>query len=322
MKRFLALLTALLMLCSAFGALAMTASAANYTSSYWNYTEPSGADYAYWNGKKMVKHSGTWTTNIKWMQASLNWCIRNKGVSASLLDVDGSFGPASKKATIAFQRKFGLSVDGSFGPSTIQRMKDVQKGRYPKQQSTSSSSSNIGYSNGTYNIYWPTTVKTISGKYGKDGSKRSNGTRYHSGIDIASSKGDPCYAVADGVVVMCKKSDDSSKTIGGRGRYIVIYHSNGNFSSLYEHLNSCSVSVGDIVKAGEKIGTTGNSGWASSGKHYAEHLHFGLCYGKMSNTGYDLWTVEGKKYNGKTYTNHTFNPDTRYNNGLVKYIYK
>lgn len=161
MKRFLALLTAFLVLCSTFGALAMTASAANYTSSYWNYTEPSGADYAYWNGKRMVKHSGTWTTNIKWMQASLNWCIRNKGLSASLLDVDGSFGPASKKATIAFQRKFGLSADGSFGPSTIQRMKDVQKGKYPKQQSTSSSSSK------TLNIDWSLIKKTGRQKSGE-----------------------------------------------------------------------------------------------------------------------------------------------------------
>ncbi|MBR1810971.1 MAG: hypothetical protein IJ766_04885 [Clostridia bacterium] len=51
------------------------ASAASYGSDYWNYTEPSGSDYAYWNGKKMVKHSGTNTSNVKWMQAAMNYCI-------------------------------------------------------------------------------------------------------------------------------------------------------------------------------------------------------------------------------------------------------
>ena len=165
MKKVISVLMALLMLTSVVSVFGMTAAAANYTSSYWNYTEPSGSDYAYWNGRKMVKHSGTWTTNIKWMQASLNWCIRNKGLNASLLDVDGSFGPASKKATIAFQKKFGLKADGSFGPSTIQRMKDVQKGRYPKQQSSGSNNNNS--KSKTLSFDWNLIKKTGRQKSGE-----------------------------------------------------------------------------------------------------------------------------------------------------------
>ena len=183
---------------------------------------------------------------------------------------------------------------------------------------TTTSSTN---SSAKYNLVWPTNTKSVTGKYGTHGSVRSNGTRYHSGIDIGASVGSPCYAVANGTVVMCKNTDDAKSTIGGRGRYIVIYHENGNYSSLYEHLNSCSVSVGDKVTAGQKIGTTGNSGWASSGTHYAAHLHFGLMNGKMTTTGYDLWTVPGKTYNGKTYTNHTFEPDPAYNK-TITYTYK
>lgn len=176
-------------------------------------------------------------------------------------------------------------------------------------------------SSAKYNLVWPTTNRTVTGKYGTHGSTRSNGTRYHSGIDIGSKIGDPCYCVADGVVVMCKSTDDSANSIGGRGRYIVVYHSNGDYSSLYEHLNSCSVKVGDSVKAGQKIGTTGNSGWKAKNVHYDAHLHFGLMNGKMTNTGYDLWTVPGKTYNGKTYTNKTFEPDPAYNSE-IKYSYK
>ena len=75
----------------------------------------------------MVKASGTTNSEVKWMQAVLNWLIKNKGLNASYLDVDGSFGPASKKTTIAFQKKYGLKQDGSFGPSTISKAKSLIK---------------------------------------------------------------------------------------------------------------------------------------------------------------------------------------------------
>lgn len=312
-KKLVSVVLALVTVFTTLAATATTAFAANYSTSYSSYNEPESNDYAYWNGKKVVKGSGTTTNEIKWMQAALNYCIAKKGLNASKLDVDGSFGPASKKATTAFQKKYGLSQDGSFGKNTISKMKSVLK--------SNNETTNHNNKTTSYNLVWPTSKTTITGKYGTNGSTRSNGTRYHSGIDIGASIGNPCYAVADGTVVMCKSTDDSKSTIGGRGRYIVIYHSNGNFSSLYEHLDSCSVKVGDTVKAGQKIGKTGNSGWQSSGKHYAAHLHFGLMNGKMMTTGYDLWTVPGKTYNGKTYSNKTFDPDPRYNSN-VKYSYK
>lgn len=305
-KKFASVMLALITVFTALAATSTTALAASYPTNYSSYSAPSSSDYAYWNGSRMVKASGTTTSEIKWMQSALNYCIKYKGLNASYLSVDGSFGPATKKTTTAFQKKYGLSQDGSFGSKTISKMKSVLKNN---NEATN------------YNLVWPTSKTTITGKYGTNGSTRSNGTRYHSGIDIGASIGDPCYAVADGTVVMCKSTDDSKSTIGGRGRYIVIYHSNGNFSSLYEHLDSCSVKVGDTVKAGQKIGKTGNSGWQSSGKHYAAHLHFGLMNGKMTTTGYDLWTVPGKTYNGKTYSNNTFDPDPRYNSN-VKYSYK
>ena len=310
-----------LVLClgTVFSVMSLSVSAASVSASLgYNEAEDSG-DYAYWNGSKVVKSSSTTKDEIKWMQAALNRCISKEGLSATKLTIDGSFGPASKKATIAFQKAVGLSADGSFGPATIKKMKSIlndnkDNSLKPNQNTTTASVTE-------YNLIWPTTTKNITGKYGTHGSTRSNGTRYHSGIDIGSKIGDPCYAVADGEVVMCKSTEDSKSTIGGRGRYIVIYHSNGNYSSLYEHLDSCSVKVGDKVKAGQKIGTTGNSGWQSNNTHYDAHLHFGLMNGKMTTTGYDLWTVPGKTYNGKTYSNNTFEPDPNYNKN-VTYNYK
>ena len=266
MKKVISVLMALLMLTSVVSVFGMTAAAANYTSSYWNYTEPSGSDYAYWNGRKMVKHSGTWTTNIKWMQASLNWCIRNKGLNASLLDVDGSFGPASKKATIAFQKKFGLKADGSFGPSTIQRMKDVQKGRYPKQQSSS---------NGKYNLLWPLPANSgykVSSRLGNRVAPLPGGSTNHKGIDIAVKGGTKIFAVADGKVI------DSGYN-PSRGYYIVILHNDQNLISIYQHMkSSANFRTGAYVSKGTVIGYVGTTGNSTG-----NHLHYGLVVASSTN---------------------------------------
>lgn len=121
-NRLVALILALFMMCSTS---APSALAANYTSNYQQYSAPSSSDYAYWNGSRVVRASGTTTNEILWIQSAINNCIEKEGLNATKLDVDGSFGPASKKATLAFQKAAGLEQDGSFGPATIQKMKDV-----------------------------------------------------------------------------------------------------------------------------------------------------------------------------------------------------
>lgn len=105
--------------------MAVSVSAASYPTNYSTYSAPSSSDFAYWNGSTVVKASGTTTSEIKWMQASLNYCIAYKGLNASYLVVDGSFGPESKKTTAAFQKKYGLDPDGSYGKATIAKMKSV-----------------------------------------------------------------------------------------------------------------------------------------------------------------------------------------------------
>lgn len=132
----LSIITVVCTFCTA----ATPAFAANYSTNYSSYSAPSSSDYAYWNGKKVVKASGTTKSEIKWMQAALNYCISKKGLNASKLDVDGSFGPASKKTCTAFQKKYGLKQDGSFGPDTIAKMKSVLGIKSLSGSSTASSS--------------------------------------------------------------------------------------------------------------------------------------------------------------------------------------
>ncbi len=82
--------------------------------------------------------------------------------------------------------------------------------------------------------------------------------------DIANKVGTPVYAMADGVVIISK----SSGWNGGYGQYIVIKHGNKT-QTLYGHLSENSVSAGQTVKQGQKIGELGNTGRSTG-----PHLHF------------------------------------------------
>lgn len=63
-------------------------------------------------------HSGE---HVERLQAFLN----KLGVVAAGLVVDGDFGPATKAAVQAFQRKAGIDADGIVGPITLGKLKDA-----------------------------------------------------------------------------------------------------------------------------------------------------------------------------------------------------
>lgn len=106
-------------------------------------------------------------------------------------------------------------------------------------------------------------------------------TVFHSGMDIAGGNGPGdlnVVAAKDGVVVYptanvandCPSSTSESSCGGGYGNYVIIQHSDGNFT-LYGHLyeNSITVTAGDSVEQGQVIGKMG-----SSGNSTGAHLHF------------------------------------------------
>ena len=93
--------------------------------------------------------------------------------------------------------------------------------------------------------------------------------RLHAGIDVSGvSLNAPVYAVASGVV-----SDVTWWTYGGN--VVMIRHVvNGNkYTSIYLHLNSTNVSIGQVVSMGQKIGGAGGTGG------YPVHLHLEMMYG-------------------------------------------
>lgn len=85
----------------------------------------------------------------------------------------------------------------------------------------------------------------------------------HAGIDLAGPIGTPIYAAGDGVVV------DAGPT-AGYGAWVKIRHSDGSVT-LYGHVNTWNVQIGQRVFAGDQIATIGNRGNSTG-----PHLHFSV----------------------------------------------
>lgn len=97
------------------------------------------------------------------------------------------------------------------------------------------------------------------------GGVRSQGIHGYNGVDLAGvAAGSPVLAAASGEVIVAKASGWN----GGYGSYVVIKHKNGT-QTLYAHLSSVAVGVGNTVSAGQKIGGVGNTGRSTG-----IHLHF------------------------------------------------
>lgn len=115
-------------------------------------------------------------------------------------------------------------------------------------------------------LLWPVEATVKSGIISKWGAGRDGGSRSHEGIDIQARKGSDLIAVADGYVTRA-----GTNNLGGN---IIFLRPDGMpFSVYYAHLDTHYVSSGTRVRAGQLLGTVGNSGNA---QHTVAHVHFGI----------------------------------------------
>jgi murein DD-endopeptidase MepM/ murein hydrolase activator NlpD len=101
------------------------------------------------------------------------------------------------------------------------------------------------------------------------GMVRNGGTRAHQGWDFHAEPGTPCYAIADGAVAMIYESEAYGLVIVCSFQY-----DGRTLYAAYAHLSKASVAQGVVVRKGDKIGLTGNSGNAESMRGLDQHLHF------------------------------------------------
>lgn len=88
-------------------------------------------------------------------------------------------------------------------------------------------------------------------------------TQFHLGYDLASNQRAPVPAAQRGVVLLAEH-------YGIYGNTVIVDHGYG-LLSLYSHLSSFAVKVGDSVEQGQSLGNTGATGLAGG-----DHLHFGV----------------------------------------------
>ncbi len=101
--------------------------------------------------------------------------------------------------------------------------------------------------------------------------------RNHNGIDVGDGgiMGGTCVASQSGTVIgvvnCCTHNFAKNYSCGcggGYGNYVLISH-DGTYSTIYAHMTSAWVSVGDYVQQGQAIGSIGCTGHSTGA-----HLHF------------------------------------------------
>jgi len=119
-----------------------------------------------------------------------------------------------------------------------------------------------------YRFIWPEPHAQISQPFGPSTfwfePPYGGYPHFHTGIDLVEPFGSPIYAADDGVVALVGSSGS------GYGTYVVIAHS-GGLDTLYGHLSTALVKVGQLVTQGQPVGLEG-----SSGNSTGAHLHFEL----------------------------------------------
>ena len=155
-----------------------------------------------------------------------------------------------------------------------QQQQNQQAAQQQRPNANQSTQPSVGTNTGG-GYYWPTQSSTyITSCFGYRVHPIFGTTKYHAGVDIAANSGATIGAAQSGTVGIAEYSSSY-------GYYVVVYHADGN-STLYAHMSSMAVSVGQSVSRGETLGYVGSTGWSTG-----PHLHFevrvgGTCVDPLS----------------------------------------
>jgi murein DD-endopeptidase MepM/ murein hydrolase activator NlpD len=123
---------------------------------------------------------------------------------------------------------------------------------------------------GSSALFWPLDHVIVTQKFGKTvAAKRLYVSGSHNGLDLGASVGTPVKAANAGIVVGTGDTDKDCRRVSF-GRWIYIRHNNG-LGTIYGHLSAIDVTAGQVVTAGQLIGYSGFTGYATG-----PHLHLGV----------------------------------------------
>jgi len=170
-----------------------------------------------------------------------------------------------KKSTnadsINIVEKYGTELKAFTGVeecvSGLYKKKVVSQPTYKKASSVSTSGVNSSSQKVNIGVSF---INPTSGMITSRFGLRSR--NYHTGLDIAASKGTPIYAASGGTIISAGNSGS------GYGNMIIVSHGNG-VQTYYAHLSAIYVSEGQTVSQGQHIAAMG-----STGRSTGPHLHF------------------------------------------------
>jgi len=137
-----------------------------------------------------------------------------------------------------------------------ERQRRLREQNQSQQGSGGSNSSGSSSGGGSGKLGWPVPGGKIISRWGAP-----RGGRLHQGTDFGGAYGANVVAAESGKVITVSYGS-------GYGNYVTIAHG-GGIQTLYSHLNSAAVSVGDSVSRGQVVGYVGSTGNATT-----PHLHF------------------------------------------------
>lgn len=218
------------------------------------YVGKVAADSKLWLGDQKLKLSpeGYFAFGLNWKQGGM--------VKFRLLDAKGAEYP--QRLTVSKQKYDVQHIDG-LPPKMVTPPREVlnrikaDSTRVKKARTTDSDRQDF-----RRDFIWPVRGR-ISGKFGNHRILNGTPKSPHTGMDIAAPTGTPIMAPLGGEVTMVS---DLYYT----GNTLIIDHGFG-VSTVFAHMNTVTVRMGQHIRQGDKIGTVGATGRATG-----PHLHWGL----------------------------------------------
>lgn len=112
-------------------------------------------------------------------------------------------------------------------------------------------------------LRWPLRSYVFTSGFGMREDPITDQWRLHTGLDLAGPMGSPVLAARSGRVVHAEYT-------GNYGNLVIVDHGDA-IRTLYSHMSSFNVTVGEYVSAGEVIGQVG-----STGRSTGPHVHFSV----------------------------------------------
>ena len=207
---------------------------------------------------------GVSTNTIRWGNDINTKDIINPGDRLVILPINGVRHTVEKGETLAsIAKKYEGDIDeikrfNEFTDDIVLAVGDevvIPNGEVRIEQSTVTSSVSATYSKVATSGYFAHPVP---------GAVRTQGLHGHNAVDFGAPIGTSIYASAAGEVIVSR----SGGWNGGYGNYVVIKHGNGT-QTLYSHMSSNEVYVGQYLEQGDLVGYIG-----ITGKTTGPHLHF------------------------------------------------